>query len=88
MNISEEKWMASSELHTCLGLPCMRTVSKKFSGVNVSLLSTMLNIQSTPGDSSTIPADIDPTPSTSHPEQQSASTIRTPVHTTKDAVRT
>ncbi|KAI3825131.1 hypothetical protein L1987_06607 [Smallanthus sonchifolius] len=63
----------------------MRTVSKKFSGVNVPLLSTMLNIQSNPGDSSAIPADTDPTPSTSHPEQQSASTIRTPVHTTKDA---
>ncbi|KAI3786858.1 hypothetical protein L1987_40887 [Smallanthus sonchifolius] len=45
----------------------------------------MLNIQSTPGDSSAIPADTDPTPSTSYPEQQSASTIRTPVHTTKDA---
>ncbi|KAI3827947.1 hypothetical protein L1987_02036 [Smallanthus sonchifolius] len=63
----------------------MRTVSKKFSRVNVSLLSIMLNIQSTMGDSSAIPADTDPTPSTSHPEQQSASTIRTPVHTTKDA---
>ncbi|KAI3786619.1 hypothetical protein L1987_40435 [Smallanthus sonchifolius] len=63
----------------------MRTVFKKFSGVNVPLLSTMLNIQSTPGDSSAIPADTDPTPSTSHPEQQSASTIRTTVHTTKDA---
>ncbi|KAI3816003.1 hypothetical protein L1987_15687 [Smallanthus sonchifolius] len=45
----------------------------------------MLNIQSTPGDRSAIPADTDPTPSTPHPEQQSASTIRTPVHTTKDA---
>ncbi|KAI3814140.1 hypothetical protein L1987_18887 [Smallanthus sonchifolius] len=63
----------------------MRTVSKKFSGVNVPLLSTMLNIQSTPGDRSAIPADTDPTASTSHPEQQSASTIRTHVHTTKDA---
>ncbi|KAI3808129.1 hypothetical protein L1987_24072 [Smallanthus sonchifolius] len=63
----------------------MRTVSKKFSGVNVPLLSTMLNMQRTPGDSSAIPADTDPTPSTSHPEQQSASTILTPVHTTKDA---
>ncbi|KAI3797763.1 hypothetical protein L1987_33026 [Smallanthus sonchifolius] len=63
----------------------MRTVSKKFSGVNVPLLSTMLNIQSTPGDNSAIPADTNPTPSTPHPEQQSASTIRTPVHTTKDA---
>ncbi|KAI3810391.1 hypothetical protein L1987_20003 [Smallanthus sonchifolius] len=63
----------------------MRTVSKKFSGVNVPLLSTMLNVQSTQGDSSAIPADTDPTPSTSHPEQQSASTIRTPVHTTEDA---
>ncbi|KAI3819151.1 hypothetical protein L1987_12976 [Smallanthus sonchifolius] len=51
----------------------MRTVSKKFSGVNIPLLYTMLNIQSTPGDSSAIPADTDPTPSTSHPEQQSAS---------------
>ncbi|KAI3773832.1 hypothetical protein L1987_48368 [Smallanthus sonchifolius] len=29
----------------------------------------MLNIQSTPGYSSAIPADTDPTPSTSHPEQ-------------------
>ncbi|KAI3775701.1 hypothetical protein L1987_45450 [Smallanthus sonchifolius] len=63
----------------------MRTVSKKFSGVNVPLLSTMLNIQSTPGDSSAIPTDTDPTPSTPHPEQQSASTTRTPMHTTKDA---
>ncbi|KAI3811038.1 hypothetical protein L1987_20753 [Smallanthus sonchifolius] len=62
----------------------MRTISKKFSRVNVSLLSTMLNVQSTPGDSSAIPADTDPTPSTSNPEQQSASTIRTPVHTTED----
>ncbi|KAI3732718.1 hypothetical protein L1987_63925 [Smallanthus sonchifolius] len=85
MHISEEEWMASGELRTCLRLPCMRIVSKKFSGVNVPLLSTMLNIQSTPGDSSTISADTDPTPSTSHPEQKSASTIRTPVHSIKDA---
>ncbi|KAI3795384.1 hypothetical protein L1987_38036 [Smallanthus sonchifolius] len=63
----------------------MRTVSKKFSGVNVPLLSTMMNIQITQGDSSAIPADTDPTPSSSHPEQQSASTVRTHVHTTKDA---
>ncbi|KAI3732646.1 hypothetical protein L1987_63853 [Smallanthus sonchifolius] len=63
----------------------MRTVSKKFSGVNVPLLSTMMNIQSSQGDSSAIPTDTDPTPSTSKPEQQTASTVRTPVHTTKDA---
>ncbi|KAI3717508.1 hypothetical protein L1987_69173 [Smallanthus sonchifolius] len=56
----------------------MRTVSKKFSGVNVPLLSTMLNMQSTQGDSSAIPADADPTPSSSHPEQQSASTNKGP----------
>ncbi|KAI3797825.1 hypothetical protein L1987_33089 [Smallanthus sonchifolius] len=62
----------------------MRTVSKKFSGDNVPLLSTMMNIQSTQGDSSAISADTDPTPSFSHPEQQSASTVRTPVHTTND----
>ncbi|KAI3784489.1 hypothetical protein L1987_43588 [Smallanthus sonchifolius] len=37
------------------------------------------------GDSSVIPADNDPTPSTSHLEQPSTSTIRTPMHTTKDA---
>ncbi|KAI3802018.1 hypothetical protein L1987_30140 [Smallanthus sonchifolius] len=53
-------------------------LASAFHGVNVPLLSTILNIQSTPGDSSAIPADTDPTPSTSHPEQQSASTIRTP----------
>ncbi|KAI3683649.1 hypothetical protein L1987_84161 [Smallanthus sonchifolius] len=63
----------------------MRTVSKKFSGVNVPLLSTMMNIQSTQGDSSAIPADTDPTPSTSKPEHQSASIARIPVHPTKDA---
>ncbi|KAI3805371.1 hypothetical protein L1987_27699 [Smallanthus sonchifolius] len=63
----------------------MRTVSKKFSGINVPLLSIMLNVQSTLGDSSAILADTDPTPSTSHPEQQSASIIRTHVHTTQDA---
>ncbi|KAI3706161.1 hypothetical protein L1987_76419 [Smallanthus sonchifolius] len=63
----------------------MRTISKKFLGVNVPLLYTMVNIQSTQGDSSAIPADTDPTPSTSHPEQPSSSTIRTPVHITKDA---
>ncbi|KAI3805362.1 hypothetical protein L1987_27675 [Smallanthus sonchifolius] len=54
-------------------------------GVNVPLLSTILNIQSISGDSSAIPVNTDPTPSTSHPEQQSASTIRTPGHITKDA---
>ncbi|KAI3813245.1 hypothetical protein L1987_17964 [Smallanthus sonchifolius] len=63
----------------------MRIVSKKFSGVNVLLLSTMVNIQSTQGDSSAIPADTDPTPSTPHPEKQVASIARTPVQTTKDA---
>ncbi|KAI3827538.1 hypothetical protein L1987_01615 [Smallanthus sonchifolius] len=56
-----------------------------FEGFNVPLLSTMMNIQSTQGDSSAIPADTDPTPSSLHPEQQSASTVRTPMHTTKDA---
>ncbi|KAI3774243.1 hypothetical protein L1987_48790 [Smallanthus sonchifolius] len=60
-------------------------LASAFHGFNVPLLSTMLNIHSTPGDSSAIPADTDPTPSTQHPEQQSASTIRTPVDTTKDA---
>ncbi|KAI3784191.1 hypothetical protein L1987_43285 [Smallanthus sonchifolius] len=60
-------------------------LASAFHGVNVPMLSTMLNVQSTPGDSSAIPADTDPTPSTSHPEQQSASTIQTPVHTTEDA---
>ncbi|KAI3802027.1 hypothetical protein L1987_30149 [Smallanthus sonchifolius] len=56
-----------------------------FEGVNVPLLSTMMKIQSTQGDSSAIPTDTDPTPSSSHIEQQSSSTVRTPVHTTKDA---
>ncbi|KAI3732634.1 hypothetical protein L1987_63841 [Smallanthus sonchifolius] len=64
----------------------MRIVSKKFSGVNVPLLSTMVNIQSTQCNSSAIPADTDPTPSTSHPEQQAASIARTPVQTTKDTL--
>ncbi|KAI3717408.1 hypothetical protein L1987_69000 [Smallanthus sonchifolius] len=43
-----------------------------------------LHISSLKDDSSAIPADTDPTPSSSHPEQQSASTVRTSVHTTKD----
>ncbi|KAI3763352.1 hypothetical protein L1987_53806 [Smallanthus sonchifolius] len=55
------------------------------SRVNVPLLSTMMNMQSTQGDSSAIPADTDPTPSTSNPEQQFASLVRSPVQTTKDA---
>ncbi|KAI3821392.1 hypothetical protein L1987_08959 [Smallanthus sonchifolius] len=54
-------------------------------GINVPLLSTMVNIQSTQGDSSAIPADTDPTPSTSNPKQQAASIAQTHVQTTKDA---
>ncbi|KAI3815516.1 hypothetical protein L1987_15187 [Smallanthus sonchifolius] len=65
----------------------MRNVSKNFSKVNVPLLSTMLNVQSTPGDSSAIPTDTDPTPSTSHPEQQFASTVAT-TYTRKRGKRT
>ncbi|KAI3821919.1 hypothetical protein L1987_09495 [Smallanthus sonchifolius] len=63
----------------------MRIVSKNFPGVNVPLLYTMMNKQRTQGDSSAIPADTDPTPSSSHPKQQYVSTVRTPVHTTEDA---
>ncbi|KAI3762572.1 hypothetical protein L1987_53004 [Smallanthus sonchifolius] len=63
----------------------MRTVSKKFSGVNVPLLSTMMNIQSIQGDSLAIPVDTDPTPSSSKPEHQSASIVRTPMHPIKRA---
>ncbi|KAI3784333.1 hypothetical protein L1987_43431 [Smallanthus sonchifolius] len=79
MHISEEKWMASSELHTCLCFPW-------FSGVNVPLLSTMMNMQSTEGDSSANPAGTDPTPSTSLPESQTTASLdRIPVHSTEDA---
>ncbi|KAI3821386.1 hypothetical protein L1987_08953 [Smallanthus sonchifolius] len=53
--------------------------------VNVPLLSAMLNIQVTQGDSSAAPADTDPTPSTSQPEHTSASLDRTLVQPIKDA---
>ncbi|KAI3742283.1 hypothetical protein L1987_59963 [Smallanthus sonchifolius] len=53
----------------------MRTVSKNSSEVNVPLLPTMLNIQSIQGNSSAVPADTDPTPSTSKPERTTSASI-------------
>ncbi|KAI3755757.1 hypothetical protein L1987_55563 [Smallanthus sonchifolius] len=64
----------------------MRTISSKFSGADVPLLSTMLNVQSAQGDSSANPADTDPTPSSSLPQTQTTVSLdRTPVHSTEDA---
>ncbi|KAI3796205.1 hypothetical protein L1987_38871 [Smallanthus sonchifolius] len=89
-NIEHQDLSKTARIYSILGhknniFQSMRTVSSKFSGADVPLLSTMLNTQSAQGDSSANPADTDPTPSTSLPQTQTtASFDRTPVHSTED----
>ncbi|KAI3802280.1 hypothetical protein L1987_30410 [Smallanthus sonchifolius] len=90
-NIEHQDLSKTARIYSILGhknniFQSMRTVSSKFSGADVPLLSTMLNTQSAQGDSSANPADTDPTPSSSLPQiQTTVSLDRTPVHSTEDA---
>ncbi|KAI3814251.1 hypothetical protein L1987_19001 [Smallanthus sonchifolius] len=90
-NIEHQDLSKTARIYVMLGhknniFQSMRTVSSKFSGADVPLLSTMLNVQSAQGDSSANPADTDPTPSTSLPQTQTTVSLdRTPVHSTEDA---
>ncbi|KAI3695463.1 hypothetical protein L1987_78460 [Smallanthus sonchifolius] len=90
-NIEHQDLSKTAIIYSILGhknniFQSMRTVSSKFSGADVPLLSTMLNTHSAQGDSSANPADTDPTPSTSLPQTQTTVSLdRTPVHSTEDA---
>ncbi|KAI3810758.1 hypothetical protein L1987_20380 [Smallanthus sonchifolius] len=89
-NIEHQDLSKTARIYSILGhknniFQSMRTVSSKFSGADVPLLSTMLNTQSAQGDSSANPADTDPTPSTSLPQTQTAVSLdRTPLHSTEN----
>ncbi|KAI3744845.1 hypothetical protein L1987_57940 [Smallanthus sonchifolius] len=90
-NFEHQDLSKTASIYSILGhknniFQSMRTVSSKFSGADVPLLSTMLNTHSAQGDSSANPADTDPTPSTSLPQTQpTVSLDRIHVHSTEDA---